>query len=188
MSENETVDNIDTTVTEEDVATSTEDNEEDNTTSDDEITYEQAMEWKKAAESLKKANKKIAMLEKGIKKAPETTINPANLSEDELDALLEKRDFYKSNTQAKELRDEIEAMVTASKWKVDRAKAFELLSWDAEIEENRKVYSKSTVEWGNTSTAWFSPISIDKYDKLSAKDQAEYNAKSTKAKGGVVFK
>jgi hypothetical protein len=115
MSENETVEELDTTVTEEDVATLTEDNEEDNTTSDDEITYEQAMEWKKAAESLKKANKKIAMLEKGIKKAPETTINPANLSEDELDALLEKRDFYKSNTQAKELRDEIEAMVTASK-------------------------------------------------------------------------
>jgi len=187
MSENETVEELDTTVTEEEVATSTEDNEEDNTTSDDEITYEQAMEWKKAAESLKKANKKIAMLEKWVKKAPET-VTPSNLSEDELDALLEKRDFYKGNSQAKELRDEIEAMVTASKWKVDRAKAFELLSWDAEIEENRKVYSRSTVEGWNTSTAWFSPISIDKYDKLSAKDQAEYNAKSTKAKGGVVFK
>lgn len=64
MSENETVEDLDTTVTEEEVATSTDDNEEDNTTSDDEITYEQAMEWKKAAESLKKANKKIAMLEK----------------------------------------------------------------------------------------------------------------------------
>lgn len=187
MSQNETVEELDTTVTEEEVATSTEDNEEDNTTSDDEITYEQAMEWKKAAESLKKANKKIAMLEKGIKKAPET-VTPSNLSEDELDALLEKRDFYKGNSQAKELRDEIEAMVTASKWKVDRAKAFELLSWDAEIEENRKVYSRSTVEGWNTSTAWFTPISIEKYDKLSAKDQAEYNAKSTNAKGGVVFK
>lgn len=96
------------------VATEVEDIEEDNTTSDDEITYEQAMKWKKDAESLQKANKKIAMLEKGIKKAPET-VNPANLSEDELDALLEKRDFYKGNSQAKELRDEIEAMITASK-------------------------------------------------------------------------
>ena len=97
-----------------DVATEIEDVEEDNTTSDDEITYEQAMKWKKDAESLQKANKKIAMLEKGIKKDPET-VNPANLSEDELDALLEKRDFYKGNSQAKELRDEIEAMITASK-------------------------------------------------------------------------
>lgn len=185
MSQNETVEELDTTVTEEEVATSTEDNEEDNTTSDDEITYEQAMKWKKDSESLQKANKKIAAMEK-IKKAPETVT--WNLSENELDALLEKRDFYKGNSQAKELRDEIEAMVTASKWKVDRSKAFELLSWDTEIEENRKVYSRSTVEGWNTSTAWFSPISIEKYDKLSAKDQAEYNAKSTNAKGGVVFK
>ena len=187
MSQNETVEELDTTVTEEDVATSTDDNEEDYTTSDDEITWEQAMEWKKAAESLKKANKKITMLEKGVKKAPET-INPANLSEDELDAILEKRDFYKGNSQAKELRDEIEAMVTASKWKVDRAKAFELLSWDSEVEENRKVYSRSSVEGGKTSSVWFSPISIEKYDSLSAKQQAEYNTKSTNAKGGVVFK
>ena len=127
------------------------------------------------------------MLEKGQKKPTETT-TPANLSEEELDAFLEKRDFYKSNAQAKGMRDEIEAMVTASKWKLDRQKAFEVLSWDAEIEENRKVYSRSTVEGGNTSSAWFSPISIEKYDKLSAKDQAEYNAKSTSAKGGVVFK
>ena len=113
MSENETVDDLDTAVTEEDVATSTEDNEEDNTTSDDEITYEQALAWKK---SLEKANKKIAILEKGkkVEKTNDST-NPANLSEEELDAFLEKRDFYKSNTQAKELRDEIEAMVTASK-------------------------------------------------------------------------
>ena len=187
MLENETVEELDTTVTEEEVATSTDDNEEDNTTSDDEITYEQAMEWKKAAESLKKANKKIAMLEKEIKKAPSIT-EAMPTSEAEYEVWAERREFYKSNAQAKELRDEIEAMVTASKWKVDRAKAFELLSWDAEIEENRKVYSRSTVEGWNTSTAWFSPISIEKYDKLSAKDQAEYNAKSTNAKGGVVFK
>lgn len=187
MSQNETVEELDTTVTEEDVATSTDDNEEDNTTSDDEITWEEIHRLRKDSESLKKANKKIAMLEKGVKKAPEN-VNPSNLSEDELDALLEKRDFYKGNTQAKELRDKIEAMVTASGWVVDRSKAFELLSWDAEIEENRKVYSRSTLAWENTSTAWFSPISIDKYDSLSAKQQAEYNAKSTSAKGGVVFK
>lgn len=113
MSENENVDELDTTVTEEEVATSTEDNEEDNTTSDDEISYEQALAWKK---SLEKANKKIAILEKGKKvEKTETSSNPANLSEEELDAFLEKRDFYKSNAQAKSLRDEIEAMVTASK-------------------------------------------------------------------------
>ena len=54
------------------VATEVEDVEEDNTTSDDEISYEQAMKWKKDSESLQKANKKIAAMEKGVKKAPET--------------------------------------------------------------------------------------------------------------------
>ena len=155
-----------------DVATEVEDVEEDNTTSDDEISYEQAMKWKKDSESLQKANKKIAAMEKGVKKAPETVT--WNLSEDELDALLEKRDFYKGNSQAKELRDEIEAMVTASKWKVDRSKAFELLSWDTEIEENRKVYAKATLSGGKSDTVWFSPISVAKFDSLSAKDQNDY--------------
>lgn len=187
MSQNETVEDLDTTVTEEDVATSTDDNEEDNTTSDDEITYEQAMKWKKDAESLQKANKKIAMLEKGSKKAPEPTYT-ANLSEDELDALLEKRDFYKGNSQAKELRDEIEAMITASKWKIDRQKAFELLSWDAEIEENRKVYSRSAIEGNRASSTWFSPISVAQYDNLSDSQRDAYNAKSMKSKGFIDLK
>lgn len=169
------------------VATEVEDIEEDNTASDDEITYEQAMKWKKDAESLQKANKKIAMLEKGIKKAPET-VNPANLSEDELDALLEKRDFYKGNSQAKELRDEIEAMITASKWKIDRQKAFELLSWDAEIEENRKVYSRSAIEGNKTSSVWFTPISVSQYDNLSDSQRDAYDAKSMKAKGFIDLK
>ena len=186
MSENETVEELDTTVTEEDVATSTDDNEEDNTTSDDEISYEQAMKWKKDSESLQKANKKIAAMEKGVKKAPETVT--WNLSEDELDALLEKRDFYKGNSQAKELRDEIEAMVTASKWKVDRSKAFELLSWDTEIEENRKVYAKATLAGGKSDTVWFSPISTAQYDKLSDAQRDSYNEKSMKIKGFIDLK
>lgn len=185
MSQNETVEELDTTVTEEEVATSTEDNEEENTNSD-EITYEQAMKWKKDAESLQKANKKIAMLEKATKKAPET-ISP-DLSEDALDALLEKRDFYKSNANAKDLKEEIEAMVSASKWKLDRQKAFEVLSWDAEVEENRKTYANPIVAGNKSNTVWFTPISIEKYDKLSSKEQAEYNAKSKEKNGWVVFK
>ena len=169
-----------------DVAAEVEDVEEDNTTSDDEISYEQAMKWKKDSESLQKANKKIAAMEK-TKKVPETT-DTATLSEDALDALLEKRDFYKTNSQAKELRNEIEAMITASKWKVDRQKAFDMLSWDAEVEENRKVYSKATIEGNKTNSVWFSPISIDKYDKLSSAEQSAYNEKSKAKNGWVVFK
>ena len=168
-----------------DVATDVEDVEEDNTTSDDEISYEQAMKWKKDSESLQKANKKIASMEK-IKKAPEAV--SSDLSEDALDALLEKRDFYKTNSQAKELRNEIEAMITASNGKVDRQKAFDMLSGDAEIEENRKVYSKSAIEGNKTSSVWFTPISITKYDSLSSAEQKSYNEKSKAKNGGVVFK
>lgn len=181
MSETEMDGDIET-----DVATEVVDVEEDNTTSDDEISYEQAMKWKKDSESLQKANKKIAAMEKGVKKAPEAV--SSDLSEDALDALLEKRDFYKTNSQAKELRNEIEAMITASNGKVDRQKAFDMLSWDAEIEENRKVYSKSVIEGNKTNSVWFSPISIDKYDKLSSAEQNSYNEKSKAKNGGVVFK
>lgn len=96
------------------VATDVENIEEENTTSDDDtLTWEELAQLRKDSESLKKANKKIAMLEKDKKTTVVT--ETSNLSEDALDALLEKRDFYKSNTQAKELREEIEAMVSASK-------------------------------------------------------------------------
>lgn len=96
-----------------DVATEIEDVEEEYTTSDDEITYEQAMKWKKDSESLKKANKKIASMEK-IKKAP-VSIESMPQSEAEYEVWAERREFYKSNDSAKELREEIEAMVSASK-------------------------------------------------------------------------
>jgi hypothetical protein len=112
MSENETVEELDTQVDSE-VATDDDNEQEDNTTSEDEITWEEIHKLRKDSESLQKANKKIAMLEKATKKTTET-ISP-DLSEDALDALLEKRDFYKSNAQAKGMKEEIEAMLTASK-------------------------------------------------------------------------
>ena len=112
MSENETVEELDTTVTEEDVATSTDDNEEDNTTSDDDVTIEQALAWKK---SLEKANKKIVALEKEKKSEKVEANDSMPKTEAEYEVWAERRDFYKANSQAKELRDEIEAMVTASK-------------------------------------------------------------------------
>lgn len=93
------------------VATEVEDVEEDNTTSDEEISYEQALAWKK---SLEKANKKIVALEKG-KKAEKVEANDSMpKTEAEYEVWAERRDFYKANSQAKELRNEIEAMVTAS--------------------------------------------------------------------------
>lgn len=111
MSQNE----MDEEEIETDVATDVEEIQEDNTTSDEEITIEQALKWKKDSESLQKANKKIASMEKTKKTDKPETKEALELSEDALDALLEKRDFYKSNAQAKELKEEIEAMIIASK-------------------------------------------------------------------------
>lgn len=121
MSQNEVEEEVN-----EEVATDSEDNQEEDTTSDEEISYEQALKWKKDSESLQKANKKIAMLEKEKKEPKET--KEVNLSEEALEALMEKREFYKDNSLAKELRSEIEAMVSASNGKVSRDKAFAVLS------------------------------------------------------------
>lgn len=187
MSENETVEELDTQV-ESEVATDDDNEQEANTASDDEITVEQALKWKKDSESLQKANKKIAMLEKGKKVEKSETTDSMPKTEAEYEVWAERRDFYKANSQAKDLKDEIEAMVTASKWRLDRSKAFEVLSGDSEIEENRKVYWKSTVESGKSNSVWFNPVSIDKYDSMSSAEQEAYNAKSKSVKGGVVFK
>jgi hypothetical protein len=110
MSQNETVEEeIET-----EVATEVEEIQEDDTPSD-EITYEQAMKWKKDAESLQKANKKIAMFEKATKKAPET-ISPESMpkTEAEYELWAERRDFYKSNATADKFKKEIETAYTAS--------------------------------------------------------------------------
>lgn len=114
MSENENVEELDT-VTEEEVATSTDDNEEGDTTSD-QITWEEIYKLRKDSESLQKANKKIVMLERAIKKNPDS-ISPESMpkTEAEYELWAERRDFYKSNAQAKDLKEEIEAMVSASK-------------------------------------------------------------------------
>lgn len=184
MSQNE----MDEEEIETDVATDVEEIQEDNTTSDEEITIEQALKWKKDSESLQKANKKIASMEKTKKTDKPETKEALELSEDALDALLEKRDFYKSNAQAKELKEEIEAMIIASKWKVDREKAFQMLSWDLEVEENRKAYANPIVAGTKSWTTWFSPITTEKYDKLDDAEREAYDAKSLKAKGYIDLK
>ena len=67
-----------------DVATDVENIEEENTTSDDDtLTWEELAQLRKDSESLKKANKKIAMLEKDKKTTVVT--ETSNLSEDALE-------------------------------------------------------------------------------------------------------
>jgi len=129
MSENEQVDELDTEEFTDEISDVEETNDDD-TPSDRQITWDEVDTLRERSKSLDKSNYKIVQLNKEIKRL---TANPSapstqNLSEDELDLFLEKRDFYKSNTNAKALKEEIEAMVTASKGKVDRDKAYSMLS------------------------------------------------------------
>jgi hypothetical protein len=68
--------------------------------SDDDITYEQAMEWKKKAESLAKAEAKIVELKKTTKSNPAKTENKTETNQD-----LELRLFFIENPELKEDKD-----------------------------------------------------------------------------------
>lgn len=161
--------------------------EETETSSNEEdITYEQARAWK---QSLDKANKKIAHLSKEKKAIEKPTDNEsAALDDDSLDELLERRDFYKKNAEAKALKDDIEQLYKTSKGKFSREDIYGKLSGDSEIEENRKVYAKSSVTGKQSSSDSFVAIDIDKYDSMSPTQQKAYNSASIAKKGGVIFK
>lgn len=113
MSQNETTDMVEE---EADDTANVESEGEETNSDDEEITY---ADFYKQKEELEKARKKIAFLskeKKSIEKPKEdTTVNSKELDEDTLDELLDKRDFYKKNPSAKDLRSDIEELYTASK-------------------------------------------------------------------------
>lgn len=101
--------------------------EEETSSNDEDITYEQARAWKL---SLDKANKKIAHLSKEKKtiEKPTESKESVALDDDSLDELLERRDFYKKNIDAKALKDDIEALYKTSKGKFSREDIYGKLS------------------------------------------------------------
>lgn len=186
MSQNETTEEVD------DVAEDTANVEGEGveTSSDDEeITY---ADYYKQKEELEKARKKIAILskeKKTIEKPKEDSKETSKeLDEDTLDELLDKRDFYKKNPTAKELRSDIEELYKASKGKFSREKLLADLTGDSEVEENRKVYAKSSVTGKQGGTESFTAVDIDRYDRMSTSEQKAYNEASKAKFGGVKFK
>jgi hypothetical protein len=163
---------------------------EDKTPSDEEeITREDALAWK---HELEKARKKIAHLSKDkktIEKAKDSPKDePKPLDDETLDDLLDRRDFYKKNSEAKELKGEIEQLFSASNGKFSREEIYAKLSGDDEVEENRKVYGKSSVSGKQGAVESFAAVTIDAYDKMSPATQKAYNAASKEKFGGVKFK
>lgn len=164
-------------------------NEEETSSDDEEITYEQAKAWK---QELEKARKKIAHMskdKKAIEKPKDSSKEDSKALDDEtLDELLDRRDFYKKNTEAKALKDEIESLYKASNGKFSREELYGKFSGDDEVEENRKVYGKSSVTGKQSSSDSFVAVTIDAYDKMSPAAQKTYNATSKEKFGGVKFK
>lgn len=186
MSETEMTDEVDNE--EDEVSVNTDSTDEVETTSDEEeITYEQARSWK---QELEKARKKIAYMSKDKKaEKPETSKEETKaLDDDTLDELLDRRDFYKNNADAKSLKDDIEDLYKSSKGKFSREELYAKLSGDDDIEENRKVYAKSSVTGKQSSTDSFVAVDIDKYDSMSPTQQKAYNMASKEKFGGVKFK
>jgi len=175
--------------TEDEVDVNTESTEEEVETASNEedITYEQARAWK---QELEKARKKIAHMSKDKKatekETPERESN--SLDDDSLDELLDRRDFYKKNGDAKSLKDDIETLYKASKGKFTREDIYGKLSGDADVEENRKVYAKSSVTGKQSSSDSFVAVDIDRYDSMNPTQQKAYNEASKNKFGGVKFK
>lgn len=139
MSQNE-LDDVEDIET--DVATDVDNIEEDETTSDDDqITWEEIHKLRRDSESLKKANKKIAMLEKGQKK---NVIGNESLDDTRVRNILAESRFYDKNPDAEQYKDKIETLVKSNK--LSREDALFLASKDdREVDENREVYAKTTV-------------------------------------------
>lgn len=168
------------------VATDVENIEEDDTTSDDEqITWEEIHKLRRDSESLKKANKKIAMLEKGQKK---TVVGNESLDDARVRDIPTESKFYDKNPEAEQYKDKIETLVKSNK--LSREDALFLASKeDREIDSNREVYAKSNLGWKASGwEGWDGVITNDKFDSLSVTAQNEYIEKMKAKHGRVKFK
>jgi hypothetical protein len=113
--------------------------EETETTSDD-ITYEQAMEWKKKADRLEKAEKTLVDQKRKLKELesnPKSDDAPMTKFDFELEKFIDK------NPEVSEYRDEIAKMAKEKKLTLAQAKI--LVENDDSTVLNRKKISQSRV-------------------------------------------
>lgn len=162
-----------------------EDVPDDNTTDDSEISYEQALEWKKKAERLEKAEKKVVELKKQSKKIEKKEDTPIINSKEELKQLLAEERFYDKNPDANSYREKIEEYQKKGLWLDD---AYLLASReDKEIEKNREIYWKSFVKWEQTKTD-ISTVTSKEFEKMSTQAQEDYTNKMTTKYWKIKFK
>ena len=143
----------------------------------DTITYEQALEWKKKAENLAKAEKRIEILKKQVK------VSKAD-KPDDVRAILAREKFFDKNPDAEKYRKEIEKL--EEKW-LSTEDAYYLASKeDREVDKQREVYWKSFV-WDNWWDS-FALVSVKEFDSMTVEKQNEYVEKTSSKHWGVKFK
>lgn len=150
---------------------------------DSEVTYEQAMEWRKKALRLEKAEKKLVELKKASKTIKNESASVS--SKEEVKQILAEERFYEKNPDALAYQEKIEGYKSKG---LSLDDAYLLSSkWDREIEQNREIYGQSFVKW-EVSNEVISTVSIDTFDRMTSQAQAEYTEKMSSKYGKVRFK
>lgn len=142
-------------------------------------------DYNKLKKEHEKATKKLVELKKQLK------TYPAQNNIEDIDALLEKKlevkEFYKSNPDAIEFKEKIEAEMKDNP-KLSIQKAYRSIMLDNEdLFNNRAVYWESFISW---KQSWdnFSVINSDTYLNMPLAQRREYEKKSQAKYWEVKFK
>ena len=180
----ETTDNQEQDYEDETTDNQEQDYEDEEEEQEDEITWEQAQEWKRKAERAEKAERRLVELKKQLKEK-KTYVDKAINSKDEVKRILAEERFYEKNPEAESYRDKIESY--QNKW-LSLEDSFLLATKnDKQIDENREVYGKSIVRW-NWSTEWINLVTVDQYDNMTESEVNKYNKICKSKYGAIKFK
>lgn len=157
------------------------DDVEDTQDESEDITYEQALDWKKQLQEkedkIKELWDKIYAHKKAKKVAPKNT--------EDVRAILAEEKFYDKNPEAESYRKDIEKYV--KKW-IERDEAMILVTRkDKEVEKTREVYWDSMIGTSDTSGG-VSVVTTEQFDSMTPEAQDEYTQKTTSKFWGVKFK
>lgn len=135
--------------------------EDSSSASSDEITYEQAMEWKKKADRLEKAERTLVEQKRKLKDLesnPKSDDAPMTKFDFELEKFIDK------NPEVSEYRDEIAKMAKEKKLTLAQAKI--LVESDDKTVLNRKKISQSRVsDWETPEKSSYTKEQLAKMDR-----------------------